>query len=91
MSNILYDKKVRSKFTNLFNFLTFNDYYQLDNIPLKQKLYMFWYNMEKKGYTTEGESDFVLNIDCKYPELYRSIRAEYDKDFIEYSQNPNKL
>lgn len=46
--NILYDKKARSKFTNLLNFFTFRSYYELDSMPLKEKMYKFWYNMEKQ-------------------------------------------
>ena len=83
--NLLYKKEYRTKKVSFLNWLKWKAYYELEEMPIKQKFYIFKINMELTGFTTQGESTFFLGIDTN---LYESLNNEFKKDYLEYIQNP---
>lgn len=86
MQNDLYKEVFRRKYTGFWNWLGNVMYYQLEYMPLKQKMYIFLYNMNKKGHTTLGESKYFLLINT---DDYLVVKTEFDKDYSEFIKNPH--
>ncbi len=86
-NNLLFDKKVRNKKKSWYNSFIFRPYYESEKITLKEKIYTFYYNLEKTGYTTKGESDWSLRMVSLDYKIWDTIEKEFKKDFIDFELN----
>jgi hypothetical protein len=90
--NILFIDRVRRKRKSFWYFLSFRWYYEDEKISLKEKIYTLHYNMNRTGYTTQGETDWsirMMDVDYK---TYKEIENQFKKDYIEYLHSkPNRL
>lgn len=87
MKNILFEKRTRKKFKTWKQLrpLFTKPYYELDEIPLKEKCYTFFYWMEKTGYTTQGEIDWskrMMKLDFNmWDTMEKLFKSDY-KDYL---------
>lgn len=90
--NILYNPRVRTKTKRGFWKRLFDSkpYYELEEITLKEKIYTYHFILQTTGFTTKGEASFMARMDVINSEVVKEIEDEFKKDFMEYSQNPDK-
>lgn len=82
--NILFNAAVRSKKKKGMHWWSLFFYYELDSISFKEKLYTYYFNLYKTGYTTVGETrwfEMQLNV-C--PSLVAEIDREFNKDYEDF-------
>lgn len=88
MENILFNTEVRKKRKNWWRFfMFFSSYYEREDLSLKEKLYTFWYNLERTGLTTKGESEFGARMSAINPSGYKNLENQFKKDYWEYINN----
>ncbi len=81
--NILYNNRIRRK-----NKWYKKTYYKDDSYTLKEKLYIFWYNMNETGYTTEGESKWAVRMVDIDLIVFNEYEYQFKKDYSEYLRLP---
>lgn len=89
MENILYRENIRNKRRKWYYFfMFFSTYYQRENIPLKEKLYTYWYNCNRTGFETQGEGNYFLEIYRADKSYYDNLKSKFDKDYVEFLKSP---
>jgi len=88
--NILYDKKVRSKRKKWWYIFAWSwTYTQSEKISLKEKLYTYWYNLEKNGHSTVGEHDWYVRMEKMNTEQFmHEMEYQFKVDYRWYISHP---
>jgi len=84
MSNILQNKKVRSKRKKWWSG---RPYYEMEDVSFKEKVYTFHYNMETTGLTTLGESQWCKRMMEMDISRWSKNHDMFKEDFIKYSMS----
>jgi len=90
MENILFIDRVRSKSKSFWEPNFFFHYYENEKISFKEKVYTLLYNMERKGYLTQGELDWAGRMMKLDYEKYDEHQQQFKKDYIEFEMNGGK-
>ena len=76
--NILYKKEIRNPKSL---------YYEKDSLSLKEKMYSFLYRLYTSN-ITNGERWWYDKLEITYGSSYVKYYRSFDKDYIEFSDNP---
>lgn len=87
--NYLTVERVRRKRKSFWDiFALYPNYYEKENISLKEKIYTFYYNMEQTGVTTKGESDWSIRTENINPVQWKYYEELFKKDYWEFISRP---
>lgn len=93
-NNILFNKKVRNQNDHWYHFfMPSYCYYSDDSLSLKEKIYMRKYRMKTTGFTTVGETNWIIRLESNSIMRVKieELEAQFEKDFIEYELNKSNV
>lgn len=79
--NILLIDRVRKKNKSFWDLFNPSWYYESEKISLKEKVYTFYYNLERTGLTTKGEMDWSMRMMQIDYEEWKKIEIQFKEDY----------
>lgn len=89
--NILFNERTRRKNKSFWDHFSLTWYYEKENIPFKEKVYTFHYNLQRTGLTTKGELDWSIRMMELDFDGWKRMETEFKNDYREFLGSYNSI